>query len=799
MSVDDDSVLLYDISPDWSDRLLQESSSFLGIHPTEPIYANHLSPPFSRERPILQKVYRSDGTRPRDGGGLGSPVLVDPGLYQWTDPLEPLRLSMLEILTKSNLEDLCGQLAILSDWKTTLEDGDPTDSLPLGRGDWDPSTPLPGVRKLLLECQMAIQKEVDRLVELLLPCAATRCREAGWRFQTLIDKGQTFRLDLLAELAILCEDPDWHYVRECQQGLTLGDRTPLSDCIHFPQKEPNSKAEFVDHVAWSRNYRSAEDLQDQVTKMLQEHLDQDFVAGGYTWEELCHLLRLPKSTPAPDPDNPSAQLIPGVAVTRLGCVDESTYDANGNLLEEKYRLVYDGTISGVNGNCDLPVTAETPTLLDGESIFSFRPKEPFLGAKVDVKAAFQRLRLKKGEYAYALFSHAGKWYYSKTLPMGMRASPYLWIRFNSMLLRCSKRLLQCYTHASLMYVDDSLYAFLRSQFKTNLSITLLFLRLMGTPISWKKLEAGTKLNWVGYRLDFASLRAYLSNLRLEKIKSQMAAISDMNRVPTSEFRQLTFRMVWVSHIFPMSRVCLHEFFRALHSKPAQAGYLFKSNIQHLHPEFALWLELIHAAKVWPSAVRTIGPKTHPLVRTDACASDTGIYVGGWMSASIEAFCRGELQYFGYHLDASLFPEQKATPNRLISAAECVGVAIAVALWGPILLQSDSQVTVLGSKRWYSPSPNLTCALRLLVRASVRRKVRPVLTHVAGKDNILADDLSRAPVEFEAAKALAWLSPSARADSEVLFKVLPELRDYLIPHDYDIARGYRAWRLRCCGL
>ena len=169
-------------------------------------------------------------------------------------------------------------------------------------------------------------------MELLLPCAATRCREAGWRFQTLIDKGQTFRLELLAELAILCEDPDWYYVRECQQGLTLGDRTPLSDCIHFPRKEPNSKDEFVDHVAWSRNYRSAEDLQEQVTKMLQEHLDQDFVAGGYTWEELCHLLRLPKSTPAPDPDNPSAQLIPGVAVTRLGCVDESTYDANGVLL-----------------------------------------------------------------------------------------------------------------------------------------------------------------------------------------------------------------------------------------------------------------------------------------------------------------------------------------------------------------------------------------------------------------------------------------------------------------------------------
>ena len=139
-------------------------------------------------------------------------------------------------MQNSNLEDLCGHLAILSDWKTTLEDGDPIDSLPLGRGHWDPTTPLPGVRKLLLECQMAIQKEVDRLVELLLPCAANRCREAGWRFQTLIEKGQTFRLELLAELAILIEDPDWYYVRECQQGLTLGDRTPLIGLYPFSAK-----------------------------------------------------------------------------------------------------------------------------------------------------------------------------------------------------------------------------------------------------------------------------------------------------------------------------------------------------------------------------------------------------------------------------------------------------------------------------------------------------------------------------------------------------------------------------------
>ena len=48
---------------------------------------------------------------------------------------------MFEVLTSSQLGKLCDNLAILIDWKTTLEDGDPIDSLPLGTGAWDPGTP----------------------------------------------------------------------------------------------------------------------------------------------------------------------------------------------------------------------------------------------------------------------------------------------------------------------------------------------------------------------------------------------------------------------------------------------------------------------------------------------------------------------------------------------------------------------------------------------------------------------------------------------------------------------------------
>ena len=117
---------------------------------------------------------------------------------------------------------------------------------------------------------------------------------------------------------------------------------------------------------------------------------------------------------------------------------------------------------------------------------------------------------------------------------------------------------------------------------------------------------------------------------------------------------------------------------------------------------------------------------------------------------------------------------------MISAAEALGVAVAVSLWGSDLLQSDSMVTVFGAKRWYSPSENLAKAMTFLVRGCMAWGLRPKISHVAGKSNMLADSLSRLEVDPEAPRALSWLHESGRASPEVLYEVLPELAEYLTP-------------------
>ena len=51
-------------------------------------------PPWSRVRPVVQRAFRADGQRVRDGGGMSSPLLVDPAPVRadgWPDVLGKVR------------------------------------------------------------------------------------------------------------------------------------------------------------------------------------------------------------------------------------------------------------------------------------------------------------------------------------------------------------------------------------------------------------------------------------------------------------------------------------------------------------------------------------------------------------------------------------------------------------------------------------------------------------------------------------------------------------------------------------
>ena len=127
---------------------------------------------------------------------------------------------------------------------------------------------------------------------------------------------------------------------------------------------------------------------------------------------------------------------------------------------------------------------ETRGLVDGEAMFSVQSGECLVGMKVVIRSAFKRVKLLPSEFKYAIFFFDGSWYIYVVLPFGMRASAFWWVRLYSIVHRVLKRLLQVYGHSSAMYIDGSFYAACVSQFPEVFGVILVFLNILGVPLSW---------------------------------------------------------------------------------------------------------------------------------------------------------------------------------------------------------------------------------------------------------------------------------------------------------------------------
>ena len=148
-----------------------------------------------------------------------------------------------------------------------------------------------------------------------------------------------------------------------------------------------------------------------------------------------------------------------------------------------------------------------------------------------------------------------------------------------------------------------------------------------------------------------------------------------------------------------------------------------------------------------------------------------------------------VSFFMFRIDAQAFlsvvdAESDAHQlQRFISCFEALAIAVAVALFSPLLgdldcifpSESDSIVACFGSRRWYSPSAALQWALRVLAETSVFSRVRPLVTHVPGKKNALADAISRYCLEIASAND----SQIVRMCSANVRSCSPNLTDILL--------------------
>ena len=218
------------------------------------------------------------------------------------------------------------------------------------------------------------------------------------------------------------------------------------------------------------NWKGADDDPQLTWSLIQEELDNDWVAevpGGMEeaqrrWQHL--------------------------AVRKLNVVHASG---------RKPRLVLDSSCCGVNTRCVLPETMILPTVDDVKA--SFHPQEvggTWAGLSLDIRAAHKQIRLLPQEQGLILFTFQNRLFHYKVAHFGGRFSAFWWSRLGALLLRLLHRYLR-QPHRAWLYVDDLFLLAPQHELADMAWSTVVFLTILGTPISWKK-----STDWQLHYLDW---------------------------------------------------------------------------------------------------------------------------------------------------------------------------------------------------------------------------------------------------------------------------------------------------------
>ena len=222
------------------------------------------------------------------------------------------------------------------------------------------------------------------------------------------------------------------------------------------------------------------------------------------------------------------------------------------------RLVVDSSISGVTASCNIPNRIQNPRIADVEACApSCLGAEPWLAVALDVRKAHRLMKIARCDQALLAFSFEGRFFTSKTLNFGARASAFWWARLAGTLLRLSHKIIWVF-HLLWGYVDDFLGGFRGSTAPISASLWVLLFLVLGVPLSWHKGE-----------IDLQSWACELPLAKVSKILDQLEELLSAGpKVKFKTLESLVGRLLWVTGLWKVLRPLLSPLYRALRALPS---------------------------------------------------------------------------------------------------------------------------------------------------------------------------------------------------------------------------------------
>jgi hypothetical protein len=406
-----------------------------------------------------------------------------------------------------------------------------------------------------------------------------------------------------------------------------------------------------------------------------------------------------------------------VMVSALGAIPKG----NGS-----YRLIHD---------CSRPSGKALNDYVDIDS-FSFQTVEEALTlvtpacflAKIDLKSAYRSVPISQNSQKFtglSWFIDGKKKYFIDTrLPFGAKASPGIFHRITQSVARMMAR--RGY-HNIRVYLDDFIIIEQSKQECLNvMNVLISLLRLLGFHINWDKVEGpSTAITFLGICINSISMTLSIPSTKILDICESVTQFSNRYRASKKQLQSLVGKLSWVARVVPAGRIYLRSLIQGMKNlKLPQHKVILTRDIRS---DLDWWLKAI------PLLNDTMLIKDDRPVQSmvmDACTMGCGAsFAGDWF-------------YNDWVYD---WPE---TQNLHINYKEVLCTVLAARRWAPlwtnskIVVYTDSMAAKGMLARARSKNPMVTQYLKELFWLSIVFNFEVIPVHLPGKDNEVADRISR---------------------------------------------------------
>ena len=572
------------------------------------------------------------------------------------------------------------------------------------------------------------------------------------------------------------KDPETELVGWLRTGAPIGVARPIVACGVFPPAKGGSAQPGADDAlgiladsVMGGNYKSFEEARVHALPELQRTVKAGYAVHIGTWRQV-------------------VAKFGRVVVSKLACILKAR--KNGGL---KVRLVVDLRRSQVNRCAQVPERVVLPRIKEVLEnavtlLHAAAAGQEVEAMVVDFKDAFHSLPVHDDEKKYGVARTEGDdFVYFDTIMFGGVGSPLVWGRAGAYLMRGAQALFEETELLCECYVDDPnvLAVGDRRERQRRFVIFLLWLCIMGPPISWDKVARGRCVEWCGVELrliDRYTVKAVLAEEFVRTLREEIEEAMSRPLVKLSVVRRIAGRASWAMGLVPVLRSFLDSLWAvgaelAAQVNPKGSGKAKGRSLRAGGEPVAetsrimislLWLRAFLARLVGTGELgRTIDTRVWmqgPTLRITCDASPWGL------GATLEV----EGRFEAYLTDALTSEDAKGLgfvigSCRAQAIVKTLALAVALRTWLPswstaravVRARSDSQAALGALKKGASGSPAINRIVReIALDIALSKYGVDFVEHVRGKDNDVADDLSRLD-EPGAGRKVPWVLEKCR--------------------------------------